>query len=72
MRRLLPAFDEDHGGIRVVSFRCGRLLSLGSESSLLSCASGISSIPQFPKESVDLRCIALCGDGGGCEGYYLL
>ncbi|UKS65119.1 hypothetical protein [Rossellomorea marisflavi] len=61
MKRRLSALDVDQWGMKSVSFRCGRLLSSGSESSLLSCASGVSSIPLFPKESVGLRCIALCG-----------
>ncbi|WP_347320964.1 hypothetical protein [Rossellomorea sp. RS05] len=72
MRRQLPAFDEDRGAIRTVSFRCDRPLSSGSQLSRFGCACRVSILPLFPKESAGLRCIALCGDGGGCEGYFLL
>ncbi|MEW5571390.1 hypothetical protein ABGT17_22325 [Rossellomorea marisflavi] len=46
-----------------VPFRCGRPLSTGRESSLLSCASGVSIFPLFPLESGALRFIALFGHG---------
>ncbi|WP_367051889.1 hypothetical protein [Rossellomorea marisflavi] len=40
--------------------------------SRFGCACRVSSLPLFPKESAGRRCIALFGDGGGCEGYLLL
>ncbi|MCM2605641.1 hypothetical protein NDQ57_13185 [Rossellomorea marisflavi] len=46
---------------KTVPCRCGRPLSTGRESSLLSCASGVSIFPLFPLESDALRFIALSG-----------
>ncbi|MCM2590861.1 hypothetical protein NDQ53_16285 [Rossellomorea marisflavi] len=45
--------------IGFLPFRCGRPLSSGSQLSRFGCASRVSSLPLFPKESAALRCKAL-------------
>ncbi|MGX1263663.1 hypothetical protein RKD55_001467 [Rossellomorea marisflavi] len=52
--------NEEEDRMWSVPFRCRRLLSAGRKSSLLSCASGVSSCPHFPQESNAFRFNPLC------------